>query len=152
MAANERRRTNHQTTLLWYILNHGLGQIQTSIFLGRWLELQPPELALIVYSEQSLYTTSIQSHMVSYCSTIKINICTRNGLKTIAYSIYVAKLACQLLRNVCKNIYMYSYIGRGVLRGWDGVIFGRFVKRVSYPLRTPRIKFNMKNEPKIMML
>ena len=40
MAANERRRTNYQTILLryCYILNHGLGQIQLSIFLGRWLE------------------------------------------------------------------------------------------------------------------
>ena len=38
MAAKERRRTNYQMTLLWYTLNHGLGQIQMSIFLGRWLE------------------------------------------------------------------------------------------------------------------
>ena len=27
------------------LLNHGFGQIQTSIFLGRWLESRPPELA-----------------------------------------------------------------------------------------------------------
>ena len=32
------RWTNYQTTLLWYILNQGLRQIQMSIFLGRWLE------------------------------------------------------------------------------------------------------------------